>query len=65
MARPLPYKGKTVKVRSNVNTGGMEPGQIAEVDDTSYTRGLIAAGLWTLLLTTAELDAVKAKSKKK
>lgn len=64
MARPLPYKGKTVKVRSNVTTGGMEPGQIAEVDDTSFTRGLVSAGLWTLILTPEEADAVKAKSKK-
>jgi hypothetical protein len=64
MAIPIPYKGKTVKVRSNVTTGGMEPGQIAEVDDTTYTRNLIAAELWTLILTADELAALKPAPKK-
>ena len=64
MVIPIPYKGKTVKVNSTVTTGGLEPGQIAEVDDTSYTRGLILAGLWTLILTADELAALKPAPKK-
>lgn len=51
MARTLPVKGKTVKIRSNVNIAGLRPGQMAEVDDTQKTRDLISAGLWTLLVT--------------
>jgi|GEM_PF-3831744 len=53
MARPLPVKTKTVKVRSNVNVGGLTPGQFAEVDDNKYARDLIATGLWTLLVDKA------------
>lgn len=53
MARQIPVKNKTVKVRSNVNVLGLAPGQMAEVDDDARTRGLIEAGLWTLLVEKA------------
>lgn len=56
MARTV--KSKTLKVQSGVNAGGLTPGKIAEVEDTAQVRGLIAAGLWTLLVTEAELQVV-------
>lgn len=62
MARTIPFRGKTVKVRSTANVGGLTPGQIAEVDDTSYTRGLVSAGLWTLLITTEEEALLKSRA---
>lgn len=41
---------KTVIVQSVITTGGLAPGQQAEVEDTEQTRDLIGAGFWTLLV---------------
>lgn len=54
MARALPEKNKTVKVRSTVNVLGLNSGQIAEIDDTKAVRDLIAAGLLVLLVDKTE-----------
>jgi hypothetical protein len=56
----LPFKGKTVKVRANITTAGMEPGQMAEVDDNSKTRAFIESEIWTMLLTSDEYAALTA-----
>lgn len=54
----MPIKSKTVKIVSMVNVAGLQPGQMAEVDDTTQTRDLIAAGLWTLLVSSDEISAL-------
>jgi hypothetical protein len=59
----LPFRGKTVKIRANITTAGMEPGQMAEVDDNAKTRAFISAGIWTMLLTQTEYDALQPKSR--
>ena len=62
MARAsVPVKNKTLKVQSAVHVGGLTPGQMAEVDDSGQTRGLIEAGLWVLVLTPAEMSVVVAE----
>jgi hypothetical protein len=53
MAKQLPVKGKTLLVLSTNTSGGLKPGQRAEVDDTPYTRGLLRSGLWQLLVPVA------------
>jgi hypothetical protein len=55
MARYVPEKNKTVKVRSTVNVIGLTPGQIAEVDDTKQVRDLISGGLLVLLVNRTEI----------
>lgn len=59
MARPLPIKNKTVKVRSTVTVLGLNPGQIAEIDDTQQVRDLIAGGLLVLIVSKGEIAATK------
>lgn len=54
----MPIKSKTVKIVSMVTVAGLQPGQMAEVDDTAQTRDLIAAGLWTLLVSPEEVSAL-------
>lgn len=41
---------QTVIVQSNINVGGLAPGQQAEVEDSPKTRELLDAGFWTLLV---------------
>ena len=62
MARSqVPVKSKTIMVQSGVNVGGLVPGQIAEVDDTEQSRGLVTAGLWTLIVSKKDREeAVEA-----
>jgi hypothetical protein len=55
MARPIPEKNKTVKVRSTVTVLGLNPGQIAEIDDTKQVRDLIAGGLLVLIVSKSDL----------
>lgn len=50
-------KPKTVKVISAITVGGLQPGQIAEVDDGQQTRDLIEAGFWTMLVESGTAAA--------
>lgn len=54
-AKPITPAGNTVKVQSTIHIGGLKPGQIAEVDDTEFVRGLIRQGLWLLLVESEVL----------
>lgn len=53
-------KPKTVKVISAITVGGLQPGQIAEVDDGQQTRDLIEAGFWTMLVESGTAAAAIA-----
>lgn len=50
-------KPKTVKVISAITVGGLQPGQIAEVEDGQQTRNLIEAGFWTMLVESGTAAA--------
>jgi len=64
MARPVPTKTKTVKIRSNANIGVLAPGQIAEVEYSQKARDLIESGLWTLLVAPQEAKTFSAPAPK-
>lgn len=53
-------KPKTVKVISAITVGGLQPGQIAEVEDGQQTRNLIEAGFWTMLVESGTAAAAAA-----
>lgn len=64
MARPIPEKRKTVKVRSTVSVLGLNAGQIAEIDDTKQVRDLIGGGLLVLLVDVNEIAPKKVAAPK-